>query len=91
MVGEAHPESVLTVRLPRKKEGDAVLFYDYPAVERPWQNYVAEQQYGFGELTEEKGEAAQAFLTRLQEAPSLYGRFLNLPARLQKELVDFYT
>ena len=91
MVGEAHPESVLTVRLPRKKEGDAVLFYDYPAVERPWQNYVAEQQYGFGELTEEKGEAAQAFLTRLQEDPSLYGRFLNLPARLQKELVDFYT
>ena len=91
MVGEAHPESVLTVRLPRKKEGDAVLFYDYPAVERPWQNYVAEQQYGFGELTEEKGEAAQAFLARLQEDPSLYGRFLNLPARLQKELVDFYT
>ena len=91
MIGEAHPESVLTVRLPRKKEGDAVLFYDYPVVERPWQNYVAEQPDGFGEMPGEESDAVKAFLARLQEDPVLYGRFLDFPARLQKELIGFYT
>ena len=67
------------------------MFYDYPALKRPWAHYVAEKTDGFENASGEERREVTELLERLRKDPILYGRFLDFPPRLRMEFLDFCT